>query len=126
VANSSATSPDDCDTAHNIDGIRQVILQLNTLRFKRLHIVFGVVKDKFIDDILQILPREATYYFCQAKLPRALDAHELAKKASEAGLHGHVIPDVNEARNSALKNASQDDLIFIGGSTFVVAEINEL
>jgi dihydrofolate synthase/folylpolyglutamate synthase len=115
-----------CDTGHNIDGIRQVLQQLDTLRFKRLHIVFGVVKDKSIDDILQILPHQATYYFCQARLPRALDAYELAKKANEVGLHGLVIPDVNEAKNSALKNASEDDLIFIGGSTFVVAEINEL
>ncbi|HEY0653718.1 MAG TPA: folylpolyglutamate synthase/dihydrofolate synthase family protein [Chryseosolibacter sp.] len=115
-----------CDTGHNVDGIRYVTQQLKTIPHKRLHIVFGVVKDKAIDDILQLLPREATYYFCQAKLPRALDASELAKKALDYGLQGKVIADVNEAKKTALKNASEDDLIFIGGSTFVVAEINEL
>ena len=115
-----------CDTGHNIDGIRYVTQQLKTIPHKKLHFVYGTVKDKSIDDILQILPREATYYFCQAKLPRALDASELAKKANEFGLQGHVIPDVNEAKNSALKNASENDLIFIGGSTFVVAELTEL
>jgi dihydrofolate synthase / folylpolyglutamate synthase len=115
-----------CDTGHNIDGIEYVVHQLRSIPHKQLHIVFGVVKDKSIAEILKILPLKATYYFCQAKLPRALDAIELAKKASEFGLQGHVIPDVNEAKNSALKNASEDDLIFIGGSTFVVAEIKEL
>lgn len=115
-----------CDTGHNIDGIEYVVHQLKAIPHKRLHFVFGVVKDKSIDDILKILPTQATYYFCQAKLPRALDASELAKKAKDVGLQGYVIPDVNEAKKSALKNASEDDLIFIGGSTFVVAEINEL
>ena len=115
-----------CDTGHNIDGIRYVTQQLKTIRYQKLHFVFGAVKEKSLDEIFQILPKEATYYFCQAKLPRALDAAELAKKASEFGLQGQVIPDVNEAKNSALKNAAKNDLIFIGGSTFVVAEINEL
>lgn len=115
-----------CDTGHNLDGITQVLQQLQETPHQRLHFVFGVVKDKTIDEILAILPKQAIYYFCQAKLPRALDAAELAKKAREFGLQGRVIPDVNEAKNSALKNASEDDLIFIGGSTFVVAEINDL
>jgi dihydrofolate synthase / folylpolyglutamate synthase len=115
-----------CDTGHNIDGIEYVVHQLKAIPHKQLHIVFGVNKDKSIDEILKVLPLKARYYFCQAKLPRALDASALAKKAEEFGLQGHVIPDVNEAKKSALKNASDDDLIFIGGSTFVVAEINEL
>lgn len=115
-----------CDTGHNIDGIRYVVDQLKTVPHQKLHVVFGMVKEKSIDEILKLLPKEATYYFCQAKLPRALDATELAKKAMEFGLHGHVIPDVNEAKNSALKNAAKNDLIFIGGSTFVVAELTEL
>ncbi|HEY0743086.1 MAG TPA: folylpolyglutamate synthase/dihydrofolate synthase family protein [Chryseosolibacter sp.] len=115
-----------CDTGHNLDGITEVLQQLHETPHRQLHFVFGVVKDKTIDEILTILPKDATYYFCQAKLPRALDAAALAKKAREFGLQGTVIPDVNEAKNLALKNASENDLIFIGGSTFVVAEINEL
>lgn len=115
-----------CDTGHNVDGIREIIRQLDTIAFRQLHIVFGVVKDKDVTDILALLPKRATYYFCQAQIPRAMEAAVLAEKAQHAGLRGEVIPDVNEAKRKALKNASQDDLIFIGGSTFVVAEIEEL
>jgi dihydrofolate synthase / folylpolyglutamate synthase len=115
-----------CDTGHNIDGIREIVRQLDTLTFSHLHIVLGMVKDKDITEILALLPKRAAYYFCQARIPRAMDATVLAEKAQSAGLRGEVIPDVNEAKRKALKNASQDDLIFIGGSTFVVAEIEEL
>jgi dihydrofolate synthase / folylpolyglutamate synthase len=115
-----------CDTGHNIDGIREIIRQLNTMKFRQLHMVLGMVKDKDITEILALLPKQAAYYFCQAKIPRAMDAATLAEKAQSAGLRGEIIPDVNEAKRKALKNASQDDLIFIGGSTFVVAEIEEL
>ncbi len=115
-----------CDTGHNIDGITAIVRQIETLEFEKLHFVFGVVKDKAVADILQALPHRATYYFCQAKLPRALEASVLAEKASHCGLHGVVVPDVNEAKAMALKNASENDLIFIGGSTFVVAELDEL
>jgi dihydrofolate synthase/folylpolyglutamate synthase len=115
-----------CDTGHNLDGMKQVVQQINTIAYKKLHLVLGVVKDKDISDVLGVLPKRADYYFCQAKLPRALDAKELADKASAFGLHGRVIPDVNEAKNAALANASPADLIFIGGSTFVVAELDEL
>nr|WP_254168490.1 folylpolyglutamate synthase/dihydrofolate synthase family protein [Chryseosolibacter histidini] len=115
-----------CDTGHNIDGIREIVRQLGTIAFRQLHIVFGVVKDKDVTDVLALLPKRATYYFCQAQIPRAMEASVLAEKARHAGLRGEVIPDVNEAKRKALKNASQDDLIFIGGSTFVVAEIEEL
>lgn len=115
-----------CDTGHNIDGIREIVRQLDTIALRQLHIVFGVVKDKDVSDVLALLPKRATYYFCQAQIPRAMEAAVLAEKARHAGLRGEVIPDVNEAKRKALKNASQDDLIFIGGSTFVVAEIEEL
>lgn len=115
-----------CDTGHNIDGIREIVRQLDSITFRQLHIVFGVVKDKDVTDVLAMLPKRATYYFCQAQIPRAMEATMLAEKARHAGLRGEVIPDVNEAKRKALKNASQDDLIFIGGSTFVVAEIEEL
>jgi dihydrofolate synthase/folylpolyglutamate synthase len=115
-----------CDTGHNVDGMKQVVQQINTIAYKKLHVVLGVVKDKDISDVLGVLPKRADYYFCQAKLPRALDAKELADKASTFGLHGPVIPDVNEAKKAALANASPADFIFIGGSTFVVAELDEL
>jgi dihydrofolate synthase/folylpolyglutamate synthase len=115
-----------CDTGHNVDGMKQVVQQINTIAYKKLHVVLGVVKDKDISDVLGVLPKRADYYFCQAKLPRALDAKELADKASAFGLHGSVIPDVNEAKKAALANASPADFIFIGGSTFVVAELFEL
>jgi dihydrofolate synthase/folylpolyglutamate synthase len=115
-----------CDTGHNKDGITQVVQQLNSMKFNKLHIVLGMVKDKDITEVLALLPKQADYYFCQAKIPRAMDAAHLAEKALAAGLQGRAIPDVNEAKRTALKNASSDDLIFIGGSTFVVAEIEEL
>ena len=115
-----------CDTGHNIDGIKEILQQIQTLKFNHLHMVFGMVKDKDISGILSLLPKRATYYFCQANIPRALDAATLAEKASDVGLRGEIIPDVNEAKRKALKNASPDDFIFVGGSTFVVAELEEL
>jgi dihydrofolate synthase / folylpolyglutamate synthase len=115
-----------CDTGHNEDGVKYVISQILEQTFKRLHMVWGMVKDKDITGILKLLPKDATYYFCQAKIPRAMDAGLLAEQASEYGLKGELFNDVNEAKNAALTNASDDDLIFIGGSTFVVAEIHEL
>jgi dihydrofolate synthase / folylpolyglutamate synthase len=115
-----------CDTGHNVDGIRQIVKQISATKFNTLHMVIGMVKDKDVQDVLSLLPKQATYYFCQAKLPRALDASILAEKAKEQGLTGSVIPDVNEAKNAAITNASPDDMVFIGGSTFVVAEIAEL
>lgn len=115
-----------CDTGHNIDGIKEILQQIQTLKFNHLHMVFGMVKDKDISGILSLLPKRATYYFCQANIPRALDAATLAEKARDVGLRGEVIPDVNEAKRKALKNASPDDFIFVGGSTFVVAELEEL
>jgi dihydrofolate synthase / folylpolyglutamate synthase len=115
-----------CDTGHNEDGVKYVIAQILEQNFKRLHMVWGMMKDKDITGILKLLPRDATYYFCQAKIPRAMDAGLLAEQANEYGLKGEVFNDVNEAKNAALTNASDDDLIFIGGSTFVVAEIHEL
>jgi dihydrofolate synthase/folylpolyglutamate synthase len=115
-----------CDTGHNLDGVKEILKQLNTLRYDQLHMVWGAVKDKDISDILALLPKEAHYYFCRAKIPRALDAQLLAELASERGLKGKVIPDVNDAYLQARQAAKDTDIIFIGGSTFVVAEIEEL
>jgi dihydrofolate synthase/folylpolyglutamate synthase len=115
-----------CDTGHNVDGVYEVFYQVKLQKYNHLLIVWGAVKDKEIRDILAILPSHATYYFCQAKIPRALHAHELAALAADKGLKGTVIPDVNEAIARARSEAQKNDMIFIGGSTFVVAEINEL
>jgi dihydrofolate synthase/folylpolyglutamate synthase len=115
-----------CDTGHNEPGIKEILDQLKTYSFKQLWMVIGMVQDKDISKILALLPKDANYIFCQAEIPRALAADQLAAKASEAGLKGEIIPNVNEAYNFARKNAGQDDLIFVGGSTFVVAEIEDL
>jgi dihydrofolate synthase/folylpolyglutamate synthase len=88
--------------------------------------IIGMVKDKDISGVLQLLPKNANYYFCQAAIPRALDANTLAAQARAQGLKGEVTPDVNEAMEQARAKASAEDVIFIGGSTFVVAEIDGL
>jgi dihydrofolate synthase/folylpolyglutamate synthase len=115
-----------CDTAHNPDGIKEVVRQIKAQVYDSLHMVIGVVKDKDISAVLQLLPQEANYYFCQSKIPRALDAGVLAEQAATFGLKGKVIPDVNEAIRYAESAASKNDMIFVGGSTFVVAEIENL
>ena len=115
-----------CDTGHNADGIREVVEQIKATPHRHLHFVLGAVKEKDISGILIQLPKDATYYFCQAKIPRALDALLLEKQAGEFELKGNVIPDVNDALREATRAAGKDDLVFIGGSTFVVAEIEGL
>jgi dihydrofolate synthase/folylpolyglutamate synthase len=115
-----------CDTAHNEAGISTVIHQIRNTPHRKLHFIFGTVNDKDTDKILELLPKDAHYYFCQAKIPRALDASTLAVSAQKFFLKGTVIPDVNEAIKMALSKASKEDLIFIGGSNFVVAEIENL
>ena len=114
------------DTGHNEAGILEVVAQLKNYAYAKLWMVIGMVNDKDISKVLDLLPLEASYIFCQASIPRAMDADELASKASEKGLKGQVIPKVMDAIEFARKNASPDDLIFIGGSTFVVAEIENL
>ena len=114
------------DTGHNEAGIGEVVNQLKKYSYSKLWMVIGMVNDKDISKVLDLLPKEATYIFCQASIPRAMDAHELARKGNEKGLIGQVIPTVSEALEFARKNASPDDLIFVGGSTFVVAEIENL
>ncbi|MFZ6663101.1 bifunctional folylpolyglutamate synthase/dihydrofolate synthase [Peijinzhouia sedimentorum] len=115
-----------CDTGHNEDGIRMVMAQLKALPKAKLHIVIGMVRDKDIDGVLNLLPKDATYYFTQAQIPRAMEAEELCEKASKFQLSGEAYQDINEAIRAAKSNATKDDVIFIGGSTFVVAEIDEL
>ena len=115
-----------CDTGHNESGIKEILDQLSTYSYQTLWMILGMVQDKDVSKVLSILPKSAKYIFCQANLPRAMPAQLLADKASEFEISGEVIPDVNEALTFARKNASENDLIFIGGSTFVVAEIEEL
>ena len=115
-----------CDTGHNEDGIKYIVDQISQTSHNRLFMVFGMVADKDSSGILPLLPQNAYYFFCQANIPRAMDAYMLAKLAADFGLNGEVVPDVNSALSAAYKKANADDMIFVGGSTFVVSEINEL
>ncbi len=112
-----------CDTAHNADGIAQVVLQLNQTAYKNLHIVFGIVNDKDADKVLGILPKNARYYFSKADIPRALNEKILFDRAQHFGLNGIAFSSVAEAFEQARISAGKEDLIFIGGSIFTVAEI---
>lgn len=115
-----------CDTGHNEDGIRMILDQLEQYEYHQLWMVLGMVNDKDVSKILSLLPKAAQYIFCQASIPRAMPAEDLAKQAASVDLQGVVIPNVNEAIEFAKKKAAPEDLIFIGGSTFVVAEINDI
>lgn len=115
-----------CDTGHNEGGIAMVLEQIKREKFEKLTMVLGMVKDKDISGVLKLLPAEASFIFCEAKIPRAMPAGELAKMASAFGLNGRVVADVNEAIREARSSASKNDLIFVGGSTFVVAEIENI
>ncbi|PJJ60391.1 bifunctional folylpolyglutamate synthase/dihydrofolate synthase [Hymenobacter chitinivorans] len=115
-----------CDTGHNEAGIRFITAQLARLPYRQLHFVLGTVNDKDVTKMLALLPTAATYYFCQANIPRALPATELAERAAALGLHGAVYGPVPAAVAAARAAAAPDDVVFIGGSTFVVAEIEEL
>lgn len=112
-----------CDTGHNVDGLTEITDQLRSCTYRRLHVVLGMVNDKDVDSVLRILPREALYYFCKASIPRALDEKQLAGKAAAHGLRGDSYPTVAEAYAAARKHAGTEDMIYIGGSTFVVAEV---
>lgn len=112
-----------CDTGHNKNGLELVMNQIQKEKFDSLHIVLGVVNDKDLDEILPLFPKKAIYYFCKPNIPRGLDALLLQENATKFGLQGKVYPSVSESYSSALESARATDFIFIGGSTFVVAEI---
>ena len=112
-----------CDTGHNVNGIEYVVEQINQNSFKKLHMVIGMVNDKDISKVLSILPKNASYYFCNANIPRSLPVKELQNQAMKFDLVGEIFTSVQNAFDAAKNNASPDDMIFIGGSTFVVAEI---
>ena len=112
-----------CDTAHNKEGLEIVMEQVREQKYKELHIVIGMVNDKNIESALSLFPKDAKYYFCQANIPRALDISELYNIAKAMGLNGEMHKSVREAYADALEFASEEDFIYIGGSTFVVAEV---
>ncbi len=112
------------DVAHNEHGVHALLEQLASLHYQQLHIVTGMVKDKDIQAVLQLLPKNALYYFTQSHIPRALPVHELAAEAAVHGLNGHAFEDVNIALKDAIKNANHNDLILVIGSIFLVAEVD--
>ena len=112
-----------CDTGHNKEGISKIIRQIEKINYRKLHFVFGSVNDKDLDEILRILPKDATYYFCHAQINRALNSNILKRQALNHKLRGDCFTTVSKAYKAALKSAEKEDLIFIGGSTFVVAEV---
>jgi len=112
-----------CDTAHNKEGLSYVIQQLEQQEFKQLHIVLGFVKDKDLDVILPLFPKSASYYFCRPNIMRGLEVDVLVEKANDHGLLGDSYDSVQEALKVAGKRASKSDFIFVGGSSFTVAEV---
>jgi len=112
-----------CDTGHNEGGIKEVLKQIAETPHQNLHFVFGAVNDKHLEPVLAMMPGDATYYFCKPDIPRGLETDELQQRAIMAGLEGAVYPSVRAALKAAQKNAGEKDLVFVGGSTFVVAEV---
>lgn len=114
-----------CDSAHNAHGLKEVMQQINkeASQFNQIHVIFGVVKEKNLEELLPLLPQHYNYYWCAAAIPRALPAEILQKQAQLKGLQGEKYVDVKSAVQAALKNANKNDLIFAGGSIFTVAEI---
>lgn len=112
-----------CDTGHNVGGIQYIVKQLSFQKYKQLHIVMGMVNDKDISGVLAMLPKDAIYYFTQASVQRALPAEKVKELASSYGLSGDAYPDVKTAVEAAQKRADADDFIFVGGSSFIVADL---
>ncbi|TLX76014.1 bifunctional folylpolyglutamate synthase/dihydrofolate synthase [Labilibacter sediminis] len=112
-----------CDSGHNTEGVKELMEQIKQTPHKNLHMVWGMVNDKDITSVLNLLPKNATYYFAKPNIPRGLEAEQLKKSAFECGLIGESYNSIKNALFFAKKNASSNDLIFIGGSTFVVAEV---
>jgi len=112
-----------CDIAHNKEGLQYVMHQLKQESFENLHIVLGVVNDKDLNSVLPLFPEKAIFYFCKPNIPRGLNAIELQLQSLKYGLHGKTYESVMKAYLAASKNATLNDVIYIGGSTFVVSEI---
>ncbi|GAB2693058.1 folylpolyglutamate synthase/dihydrofolate synthase family protein [Mucilaginibacter koreensis] len=112
-----------CDTGHNPEGIAEVVKNIQSVTYRQLHMVIGMVNDKDLSKVLALLPQQATYYFCKPDLPRGLDAHNLQEQAATFGLKGDAYPSVQAALAAAQQQAGDGDLVFVGGSTFTVAEV---
>lgn len=112
-----------CDTGHNVGGINYIVEQLKQQTYNKLHIVIGMVNDKDVSGVLQLLPKEADYYFTKASIPRALPEEQLAALAAQQGLHGHCYTDVPSAVQAAQEKSLPEDFIFVGGSSFIVADL---
>lgn len=112
-----------CDTGHNEDGLNYIIKQISQTPHNNLHFVLGMVNDKEIDKVLSLLPKKADYYLCKADIPRGLEVEILAEKARETGLNYSIYSSVQDALRAAQTKAMKDDLVFVGGSTFTVAEV---
>lgn len=112
-----------CDTGHNIGGFQYIVPQILAQPCKQLRIVFGMVNDKDINAVLALMPKHALYYFTQASVARALPSHELQSLAAQHGLHGTTYSTVAEATQAALAEADKDDFIYVGGSSFIVADL---
>jgi dihydrofolate synthase/folylpolyglutamate synthase len=112
-----------CDTAHNADGLTSTMRQLNDLNAPRLHLVLGFVADKALEDIFKLLPKTGIYYFCAAHNPRAIEASKLEDLGTRIGLKAQTFDSVNKALSAAQSMATNEDVIYVGGSTFVVAEV---
>jgi dihydrofolate synthase/folylpolyglutamate synthase len=111
-----------CDTGHNEHGVKYIVQQLSMENYDKLHIVFGMANDKDANTILSMMPKNAVYYFTQASVDRALDVNTLAESASNYRLKGNKYNTVELALNAAKENANENDFIFIGGSSFIVAD----
>lgn len=112
-----------CDTAHNKEGLKYIMDQLKTLSYQNLHIVFGVVNDKDLNTILPLMPKKAFYYFCKPNVPRGMPVESLKHTFDNSGYCGRGFNTVNEALEAAKDASTEKDLIYVGGSTFVVAEV---
>lgn len=111
------------DVGHNVDGMKQIVHQLELSAYRHLYIIIGMVKDKETDKVLGLLPRQATYCFTQAQIPRALSAENLQQAAERFGLKGKIFPEVNTALQDVLSHAHEEDLILVCGSVFLVGEV---
>ncbi|MEM7485009.1 MAG: folylpolyglutamate synthase/dihydrofolate synthase family protein [Bacteroidota bacterium] len=112
-----------CDTAHNKEGLGLVLKQIDTLKFPKVHFILGFVSDKNLDSVLSLFPKNEKYYFVRPNIPRGLEAKELKVTAAKFDLEGEAFKSVKKALQTAIKNAKPKDLVYVGGSTFVVAEV---